>query len=255
MWIIDFGIGTSLEEASLYKTPFEYVVKYVEPERKKVSIKETKEIWWLFQRNRPEMRSALSKIHRYIATPSVSKHRFFVWIESSALPDQQLSVIARDDDFFFGVLHSKPHELWSRAQGSQLRDAESGTRYILTSTFETFPFPWAPGTEDQSHPLVQAIASAAQHLVELRDAWLNPPDLSEAELKKRTLTNLYNARPEWLAEAHAQLDAAVTEAYGWPYDLTDEQILERLLALNLGRAARGGVVSMATEGANEADDE
>jgi hypothetical protein len=72
--------------------------------------------------------------------------------------------------------------------------------------------------------------------VRLRDAWLNPPDASEAELKKRTLTNLYNARPTWLDNAHKTLDAAVFAAYGWPADLSDEAILERLLALNLERA-------------------
>ena len=56
------------------------------------------------------------------------------------------------------------------------------------------------------------------------------------KLAKRTLTNLYNERPAWLAEAHRTLDEAVSAAYGWPADLTDEQILEMLLALNLERA-------------------
>jgi type II restriction/modification system DNA methylase subunit YeeA len=72
--------------------------------------------------------------------------------------------------------------------------------------------------------------------VQLRDAWLNPPDASEAELKKRTLTNLYNARPTWLDNVHKKLDAAVFATYGWPVNLSDEEILERLLALNLKRA-------------------
>ncbi|HAX23654.1 MAG TPA: adenine methyltransferase, partial [Chloroflexi bacterium] len=60
-----------------------------------------------------------------------------------------------------------------------------------------------------------------------------------AELKKRTLTNLYNQRPTWLANAHARLDAAVWDAYGWPEppaETDDETILTRLLALNLERA-------------------
>ncbi len=73
-------------------------------------------------------------------------------------------------------------------------------------------------------------------LVEKRDRWLNPEGASEAELKKRTLTNLYNQRPTWLDLAHKRLDDAVLDAYGWPHDLTDDQILERLLALNLERA-------------------
>jgi hypothetical protein len=74
-------------------------------------------------------------------------------------------------------------------------------------------------------------------LVEKHDRWLNPEGASEAELKKRTLTNLYNERPTWLDLAHRQLDAAVLNAYAWPHDLTDDQILERLLTLNLERAA------------------
>ncbi len=83
---------------------------------------------------------------------------------------------------------------------------------------------------------MQAIAQAAEELVEQRDAWLNPPGLDEKELAKRTLTNLYNQRPAWLDAAHKKLDAAVFDAYGWPHDLSDEEILARLLALNLERA-------------------
>jgi hypothetical protein len=85
--------------------------------------------------------------------------------------------------------------------------------------------------------VVKAIADAARRLVALRDRWLNPPDISAEELKKRTLTNLYNQRPTWLANAHRALDEAVFAAYGWPADLTTQQILARLLALNHERAA------------------
>ncbi len=116
---------------------------------------------------------------------------------------------------------------------------EIDPRYTPTTTFETFPFPWPPGHEPAGDPRVEAIAQAARELVEQRDAWLNPPGASEAELKKRTLTNLYNQRPDWLDLAHKKLDAAVFDAYGWPHDLTDEEILERLLALNLARARSG----------------
>jgi len=67
---------------------------------------------------------------------------------------------------------------------------------------------------------------------------LEPRDADcAAKLKKRTLTNLYNERPEWLNLAHKKLDAAVAAAYGFAADLTDEQILVELLALNLERAA------------------
>ena len=66
---------------------------------------------------------------------------------------------------------------------------------------------------------------------------LGQPALPADQLRRRTLTNIYNDYPSWLANAHAKLDEAVSNAYGWPSDLTDEQILDRLLALNLQRAA------------------
>jgi hypothetical protein len=134
------------------------------------------------------------------------------------------------------VLHSRIHEVWARAQGTQVREAESGFRYTPTSTFETFPFPWPPGSEPKDSLQVETIAEAARELVGKRDAWLKPPDATEGELKKRTLTNLYNARPTWLEEAHRTLNEAVLVAYGWPVTLTDAELLERLLKLNRERA-------------------
>ena len=159
------------------------------------------------------------------------RSRLFVWVPSDMLPSHALGVITRDDDFTFGVLHSRVHELWARTQGTQLREVESGFRYTPTTTFETFPFP-NPTPEER-----ERVGEAARRLVELRDGWLNPPGLDPADLAKRTLTNLYNQRPTWLANAHADLDAAVLAAYGWPADLADEVILERLLALNHERAS------------------
>jgi type II restriction/modification system DNA methylase subunit YeeA len=140
---------------------------------------------------------------------------------------------------------------------------EDRPRYTPTTTFETFPFPVgltpniAPA--NYTNPAAVEIATAAQALNTLRDNWLNPPEWTdwvrtaeeekanyparpvakpghEAELKKRTLTNLYNARPAWLDNAHKTLDAAVAKAYGWngyTPEIPDEEILRRLLALNL----------------------
>jgi len=235
MWIIDFGCDTSLEEAALYEAPFEYVRNVVKPERDKVRNAREREYWWLHRRPAPDMRLAVEKLQRFLVTPRVSKHRVFVWLKSVTIPDCQLYVFARDDDYFFGVLHSKPHELWSLRQGTDLGVTP---RYTPTTTFETFPMPWSPGREpsEDADPRVAAIAQAARELVEKRDRWLNPDDVPEAGLKKRTLTNLYNQRPTWLDMAHRKLDEAVLDAYGWPRDLSDEEILERLLALNLERA-------------------
>jgi hypothetical protein len=178
------------------------------------------------------------------------------------------------------MIHSSAscfHEVWARAQGTQVRERESGFRYTPSSCFETFPFPEAQAERDA------AIAAAARQLNELREGWLNPPDWTRPEvlefpgtvggpwhryldpatvtdrgafkvgtvryprlvardadcaarLKERTLTKLYNERPPWLADCHARLDAAVAAAYGWPADLSDEAILERLLALNQAAA-------------------
>jgi len=144
-------------------------------------------------------------------------------------------VFARDDDYFFGVLHSRVHEVWARSTGTQLREVESGFRYTPTTCFETFPFP------DPAKEQSEAIAETARELDRLREGWLSPGPvdglpLPESELKKRTLTNLYNERPTWLANAHAALDAAVLAAYDWPADISAPEILSRLLALNLERA-------------------
>ena len=90
-------------------------------------------------------------------------------------------------------------------------------RYTPTTCFETFPLPWPPGEEPAGDPRVEAIAESARRLDELRRNWLNPegPEgASEADLRKRTLTNLYNARPTWLANFHVGLDRAVFAALG-----------------------------------------
>jgi hypothetical protein len=176
-----------------------------------------------------------------IVTPIVAKHRLFVWLPADAYADHALGVFAREDDYFLGVLHSRAHEIWSLRMGTSLEDRP---RYTPTTCFETFPLPWPPGTEPTDDPRVIAIGEAAVELDRLRRNWLDPDGASEAELKKRTLTNLYNARPAWLQHAHAALDRAVWAAYGWddpdPASVEEDAILARLLALN-GERAAGGV--------------
>lgn len=193
--------------------------------------------------------------------------------------DSATVAIARSDDYFFGVLHSRPHELWSLRMGTWL-GVGNDPRYTPTTTFETYPFPWPPGGEEEKGgegegekgALVADIARWARALVDWRDAWLNPPPPAKGTLdvawerliKARTLTNLYNGLVYWrehkgpafdraafdketrksvspaeiqeLDDIHHALDAAVLRAYGWPEDLSDEAILERLLALNLERS-------------------
>jgi type II restriction/modification system DNA methylase subunit YeeA len=224
-WIIDFGVSMSVEEAALYEAPFEYVREHVRPQR--LASRTTIDEWWLHERPRVDMRVALSGRPRFIATPRVSKHRLFVWLASDTLPDSRLIVFARDDNYFFGVLSSRLHEAWALSTGPR---HETRPTYTPTTCFETFPFPRPSDAQRE------AIAEAARDLDRLRTGWLNPPGLSETDLAKRTLTNLYNARPAWLAQVHERLDAAVLDAYGWPADITAEDLLARLLALNLSRA-------------------
>lgn len=233
MWIIDFGTAMSEAEAALYEAPFGYVLEHVKPRR--AESRTTRPEWWIHERPRPDMRAALAPLKRFIATPGVAKHRLFTWLEHPTLPDHAVLVFAREDDYFFGVLHSKPHELWALAMGTQLREFESGFRYTPTTTFETFPSPWAPGGEPAGDPRLEAIIQASRELCQRRDAWLNPPGASAEDLKQRSLTNLYNQRPTWLDMAHQKLDHAVLDAYGCKYTLSDEEILERLLTLNLQR--------------------
>ena len=218
MWVIDFGVDTSMADAALYEAPFEYVKEKVMPTRVKNKMKWRAENWWLHGYPATTMRRRLEPLDRYIATPKVAKHRFFVWLTGDMLPSNLVIAIASNDDCTFGVLSSYIHELWARQVGSQLREADSGGTYTPTTCFEMFPFPHP--TDEQR----EAIALAAAELNRLR------------ENDTRTLTNLYNARPTWLDNAHRTLDAAVAAAYGWPEDLGDAEILERLLALNLERA-------------------
>jgi hypothetical protein len=233
-WTLDFDL-MSEEQAAFYEVPFEYVKKNVLPLRLERR-DDFRGNWWQFARPRPEMRNALRGKTRFIATPRHSKHRVFVWAPAAVLCNDSTIVFARDDDYFIGILHSRPHELWARATGTQLREVTSGFRYTPTTCFETFPFPQP--TEIQKG----GIAEVAAELNRLREGWLNPDTstgmLSEKELKARTLTNLYNQRPTWLVNAHRTLDAAVFAAYGWPEppdQLSDAEILARLLKLNLER--------------------
>ncbi len=234
-WIVDFGMRMTEADAALYEQPYEYIRTHVKPMREKNNRAAYRDRWWIHAEARPAMRKTLASLPRYIGTSIVAKHRMFVWLPPETLPENLVIVIARADDYFFGVLHSRAHELWSLRLGTFL-GVGNDPRYTPTTTFETFPFPWSPGAEPAGDATVAAIADAARVLVERRDAWLNPPDAAPAVLAKRTLTALYNERPAWLAMAHTALDNAVSDAYGWPDDLSDAALLERLLALNGARA-------------------
>ena len=264
-WIIDY-IERGEADAAYYASPFAWVVRNVKPARDTNRREHRKIFWWKHGETVPGLRALLSVVPRFIATPRVSKYRVFVWLDHTVLPDSAVVAICRSDDTTFGLLHSRHHELWSLRMGTFL-GVGNDPRYTPTTTFETFPFPEhltpnLPAAYYADNPHAQAIGAAARDLVEKRDLWLNPPDLTErvpevvpgypdrilprdakaaAILKTRTLTNLYNTRgtPEgtWLDTLHRKLDEAVAAAYGWRADLPDDEILARLLELNRARRA------------------
>ena len=265
-WVIDFGLNMLEVEAQLFELPFHAVATFVFPARQKSRRDAYRIKWWIHAEARPGMRKGIAGFDRYIATPKVSKHRFFAFLPTAALASNLVIAIAKDDETSFGILSSRFHEIWSLALGQWIGVGNDPT-YTPSTTFETFPFPEGltpniPAADYASAPRAQKIAAAAARLNELRENWLNPADLvnrvpevvqgypdrilprdaaAEAILKKRTLTNLYNTRPAWLDHAHKALDEAVAEAYGWGDDwragkLPEDEILARLFRLNQERA-------------------
>jgi hypothetical protein len=188
------------------------------------------------------------------------------------VPDKNLVVSVREDDATFGVLHSRPHRVGALKMGTSLEDRP---HFTSSSTFRTVPFPTGLTPADTAGPTetldsgvilpsvaldrraaASRVAEAARRLDALREGWLNPPEWVErvpevvpgypdriipkpehaTDLKNRTLTNLYNARPTWLDRAHKALDLAVASAHGWDDyrpEIAEEEILRRRLALNL----------------------
>jgi type II restriction/modification system DNA methylase subunit YeeA len=262
-WIIDFGTNMTEDDASLYEIPFAHIHTHVKPVRELVRREGHKKYWWRHAESRSGMRKAMQGLTRYIITSRVSKHRMFVFMDSHVLPDSATIAITTDSDITFGILESRFHKLWALALGTALEDRP---RYTPSTTFETFPFPEGLTPTDTKAripdtPTANAIAQATQKLNELRNNWLNPAEWvdwirtpeeekvgfplraipkpeHETELKKRTLTNLYNAMPTWLSNAHYAIDKAVATAYGWTDytpDMSDSEILSRLLCLNVKR--------------------
>jgi type II restriction/modification system DNA methylase subunit YeeA len=279
-WCIDFEPSISEREAALFEAPYRFIKDAfaTENDRRKnhgepplryhgeppLRYRESRTAaeWWIHQRPRSEMRERLRRLSRFIVTPEIAKHRLFVFFEPVYLTSGSVYAVARDDDTTFGILHSRFHEAWSLSLGTWL-GVGNDPRYTPTTTFETFPFPEdlsinIPANTSGRSTRAKKIARAAKRLDQLRNAWLNPPDLiriepevvpgypdrilpkdavAAAALRERTLTNLYNQRPQWLIDAHRDLDAAVAAAYGWPADISEEDALARLLELNLALAA------------------
>jgi len=270
-WIIDFGEQRDERLAAMYSAPFEHLRNVVYPERLKANQQKARDEWWVHWCTRPQMNKALSSVPRFLATARVSKHKIFVWLCAPQYPDCQLVVFARSDDYFFGAVHSRLHAVWADRQGTQVRERESGFRYTPTTCFETFPFPEASAVQTAAvAEAVKELDDLRKNWLNppewIREEILEFPGSVEGpwahyvenansqgngavryrrlvaldeecakQLAKRTLTNLYNQRPAWLDHAHHRLDDAVFAAYGWPAGLSDDEILSRLLQLNLAR--------------------
>lgn len=239
-YIIDFT-GLSEGEAADYAEPFEYARRAVKPVRDESAGRRLRERWWLHAQPAATLRAAIEPLARWIVTPVTSKHRFFAWRDAPAVHDNTVVVIARSDDYAFGVLSSTPHTLWAVGIGTRIGQGND-PRYVHGSTFNTFPFPWpldvaGDALDEERRARHAAVAAAAAELDRSRGEWLDGDS-------GRTMTELYNEMPAWFGNRQRELDLAVLAAYGWG-DLElggegfKEAVLERLLALNLERAGEG----------------
>jgi hypothetical protein len=244
VFVIDlFGLSAEEVRAKFPKV-FQHVFNHVKPERDQNRDKSISENWWLFGRTRAEIRDALEGLHRYIATVETSKHRFFTFLDISILPDNKLIAIALPDAYFLGVLSSRTHVSWALAAGGNLGVGNDPV-YVKTKCFEAFPFPAA------NEPQKEKIRQLAEQLDAHRKA-------RQALHPTLTITDMYNVLEKLragepltakeqkiheqglvsiLLQLHQELDAAVAAAYGWPADLPEQEVLERLVQLNHQRAA------------------
>ncbi|PRY08960.1 type II restriction/modification system DNA methylase subunit YeeA [Pontibacter ummariensis] len=242
--LIDMFPLSEVELRTKFPEVYQHLSIKVKPEREQNNRKRLKEQWWLFGECRQGLRAALKGLQKYISTPETAKHRFFVSQDASILPDHKLVNIALEDAYHLGVLSSKHHVLWAMAAGGRLGVGNDSV-YNSTRCFQTFPFPAA--TEAQQEQ-IRSIAEALDAHRKQRQA--QHPTL--------TITDMYNVLEKLrsgealtpkeqktheqglvsiLLQLHQELDAAVAAAYGWPANLPEEEILERLVALNKERAA------------------
>ena len=242
--VIDlFGLQAA-EVRDRYPEIYQRLLLTVKPERDLNNRASYRDLWWVFGEPRKDLRPALAGQARYIATVETSKHRTFQFVDAAIIPDNMLVVVASDDAFHLGVLSSNIHLTWALRAGGWL-GVGNDPRYSKSRCFDPFPFP------DPDERLKAEIADIAEKLDAHRKTVQSKyPDV--------TLTEMYNVLEKLrsggelspreeivkaealvlvLKDYHDELDAAVLRAYGWPAGLSDEQVLERLVALNRERAA------------------
>jgi len=191
----------------------------------------------MFGRSNTDLREALGGLPRYIATPMTAKHRFFTFLDAEILPDQGLIAIASAEAFVLGVLSSSSHVNWAYAAGGTLEDRP---RYNNSLCFDAFPFP------DPPRELREEIGRVAERLDQHRKDAI-------ARDERVTMTGMYNVVEKLrsgekltdkeravheiaacgvLRDLHDELDRLVAQAYGWPWPMQREEVLERLVALH-----------------------
>lgn len=176
--VIDlFGLSEDIarEEApSLYQ----HVLTTVKPSRDQNKRESYKKKWWIHGEPRTELRKSLAGLVRYISTVETSKHRFFVFLDKSILPDNKLICFALSNSYFLGNLSSSIHIFWALNCGSRLEDRPV---YVKTSCFEIFPFP----VLEDANPLKNRIRDLGEQL----DAHRKRQQAAHSDL---TLTGMYN---------------------------------------------------------------
>ncbi|MDR1848830.1 MAG: class I SAM-dependent DNA methyltransferase [Zoogloeaceae bacterium] len=240
--VIDLYGLTAEKVREKYPEVYQWVYTRVKPERDANNRASYRESWWIFGEPRKEFRPALAGLSRYIATIETAKHRFFVFLPAEVLPDNRLVNIASADAYHLGILSSRIHVCWALMAGGTLGP---GVIYNKTTCFDHFPFPEA--TPEQQKRIRALGESLDAHR---KEQLKKHPELTmtglynvlEAVREGRTLTSEEklihdNGLVATLKSYHDDLDAAVCEAYGWPVDLPDEDILARLVALNAERSA------------------
>jgi hypothetical protein len=217
-WVIDF-FDMPIEEAMSYKLPFQRALETVKPEREKNNRESRRKYWWHFGEKCPNMRKAFKGLHSYFAVPKVAKYTLFQAISVDILPCEANMVVASDDFCILGVLNSKLHRDWVKAQCSTLK---GDTRYTNTTCFETFPFLW-----DAPEKLKQPVRDIMTELEAYR--------MDEMKTRQWGITKLYNAffhePASKLCQLHKKLDEAVCKVYGWKYS-PDKNYNEDLFHLN-----------------------
>lgn len=230
--IIDFDSYDMLRAAQ-YEAPFEHVKQHVLPKVRASARTASKtdmakaraehlDRWWQFWNVRQGLRRSLVGKGRYVACARVTKRPVFCFVCKSVTPDGAIQVFSFNDDYSFAILQSNPHWQWFVAKCSKLK---SDFRYTPESVFDTFPWPQKP-TKRQ----IRAVAAAGREIRRLRDDALTKIAGGLRALY-RTL-ELPGKSP--LEDAHAALDAAVMEAYGFS---ARKDLLAQILELNLGVAA------------------